>query len=90
MVKNEAVLKNKSAANRLYVFENTTGTAISQRRAQDKSYELMLEGFGRSLSHCSSSPRAMAFGSDGMIYVSNVGFDPPPNGLGQILRITQP
>ena len=32
----------------------------------------------------------MTFGPDGAIYVSNVGFGPPPNGLGQILRITVP
>ena len=35
-------------------------------------------------------PTAMTFGPDGAIYVSNVGFGPPPNGLGQILRITVP
>jgi hypothetical protein len=36
-------------------------------------------------------PTAMTFGPDGAIYVSNLGFGPPPslpNGPGQVLRIT--
>ena len=32
-------------------------------------------------------PTAMTFGPDGALYVSNVGFGPPPVGLGQVLRI---
>jgi hypothetical protein len=32
----------------------------------------------------------MTFGPDGALYVSNVGFGPPPNGLGQVLKITVP
>jgi hypothetical protein len=35
-------------------------------------------------------PTAMTFGPDGALYVSNVGFGPPPVGMGQILRITLP
>jgi hypothetical protein len=35
-------------------------------------------------------PTAMTLGPDGALYVSNVGFGPPPVGLGQILRITVP
>lgn len=35
-------------------------------------------------------PTAMTFGPDGALYVSNVGFGPPPMGLGQIVRITVP
>jgi hypothetical protein len=35
-------------------------------------------------------PTAMTFGPDGALYVSNVGFGPPPNGLGQVLKITVP
>jgi hypothetical protein len=32
-------------------------------------------------------PTAMTFGPDGALYVSNVGFGPPPIGLGEVLRI---
>jgi hypothetical protein len=32
-------------------------------------------------------PTAMTFGPDGNLYVSNVGFGPPPVGLGEILKI---
>jgi hypothetical protein len=35
-------------------------------------------------------PSAMTFGPDGALYVSNVGFGPPPIGLGEILRIVLP
>ena len=32
-------------------------------------------------------PTGMTFGPDGALYISNVGFGPPPVGLGQILRV---
>lgn len=35
-------------------------------------------------------PTAMTFGPDGALYVSNVGFGAPPDGEGQILKITVP
>jgi hypothetical protein len=35
-------------------------------------------------------PTGMTLGPDGALYVSNVGFGPPPIGLGQILRIEVP
>jgi hypothetical protein len=35
-------------------------------------------------------PTGMTLGPDGALYVSNVGFGPPPVGLGEVLRITVP
>ena len=35
-------------------------------------------------------PTAMTFGPDGALYVSNFGFGAPPDGEGQVLRITVP
>src|SRR5262245_17518593 len=35
-------------------------------------------------------PTGLTLGPDGALYVSNVGFGPPPVGLGEILRITVP
>jgi sugar lactone lactonase YvrE len=35
-------------------------------------------------------PTGMTLGPDGALYVSNVGFGPPPDGEGQVLRITLP
>jgi hypothetical protein len=35
-------------------------------------------------------PTGMTFGPDGALYISNVGFGPPPVGMGQILRVQVP
>ncbi len=35
-------------------------------------------------------PTGMTFGPEGDLYISNVGFGPPPIGLGQILRVHLP
>ncbi len=32
-------------------------------------------------------PTGMTFGPDGNLYVSNVGFGPPPVGLGEVLKV---
>ncbi len=37
-----------------------------------------------------SFPTGTTFGPDGALYVSNVGFGPSPNGLGEVLKITNP
>ena len=72
----------------LYILENTTGnpfptagTGEVLRVAKDGLEEIAT---GLSL------PTAMTFGPDGVLYVSNVGFGPPPVGLGQIVKITVP
>jgi sugar lactone lactonase YvrE len=35
-------------------------------------------------------PTAMTWGPDGNLYVSNVGFGPPPIGLGQVVKVVVP
>jgi hypothetical protein len=79
-------------SDRMYVLENTTG----------KGNNFPTPGTGKVIRIDPSSgnrtliasglflPTAMTFGPDGALYVSNVGFGPPPNGLGQVLKITVP
>jgi hypothetical protein len=71
---------------RMYVLENTTvpgfptpDTGRVVRVDHSGALEIIASGL--------SLPTAMTFGPDGNLYVSNVGFGPPPIGLGQILRI---
>lgn len=78
---------------RLYVLENTTGnpgptpnTAKILRVDGKNNYTVIADGANSAL----SLPTAMTFGPDGNLYVSNMGFGPPPIGLGQILKITVP
>jgi len=72
----------------LYALENTTGNPfptpstgkvvrVTRNGLEDIATGLFL-------------PTGMTFGPDGALYVSNVGFGPPPTGLGQIVRITVP
>jgi len=73
---------------RMYVLENTTGNAFPTPftgkvlRVTDDGVEEIATGL--------FLPTAMTFGPDGALYVSNVGFGPPPIGLGEIVRITVP
>ena len=74
---------------RMYVLENTTGNPFptpftGQVVRVERSGGRTVIAAGLFL------PTAMTFGPDGALYVSNVGFGPPPNGLGQILRISVP
>jgi hypothetical protein len=72
----------------LYILENTTGNPFPTPftgkvlRVTDDGLEEVATGL--------FLPTAMTFGPDGALYVSNVGFGPPPVGLGQIVRITVP
>jgi hypothetical protein len=80
------------AHNRLYVLETSysptdpgpepfTGRLI--RIQPNGAQEVLID----STSGLLFFPTGMTFGPDGALYVSNVGFGPPPVGLGQILRI---
>ncbi len=78
---------------RLYVLENTTGnpfptpgTARILRINGKNNYTVIADGATSAL----SLPTAMTFGPDGNLYVSNLGFGPPPVGVGQVLKITLP
>src|SRR4030095_2464943 len=75
------------SADRLYVLQNTTGNQFPTPGTRkviriDSSGDRYLIASGLFL------PTAMTFGPDGALYVSNVGFGPPPNGIGHVLRIT--
>jgi len=72
---------------RMYVLENTTDNPAPTPGAGkvlrvDPSGKVTLIASGLFL------PTGMTFGPDGNLYVSNVGFGPPPIGLGQIVKIT--
>ena len=73
---------------RLYVLENTTGagnlfptpmTGDIIRFDHDGSRHAIVTGL--------FLPTAMIMGPDGNLYISNVGFGPPPGGLGQVLKV---
>lgn len=72
----------------MYILENTTDNPFPTPftgkvlRVTDSGLEEIATGL--------FLPTAMTFGPDGALYVSNVGFGPPPMGLGQIVRITVP
>ena len=72
----------------MYVLENTTvpgfPTPFTGKvlRVTDDGVEEIATGL--------FLPTAMTFGPDGALYVSNVGFGPPPIGMGEIVRITVP
>jgi hypothetical protein len=72
----------------MYILENTTGNPFPTPgtgkvlRVTDSGLQEIATGL--------FLPTAMTFGPDGALYVSNVGFGPPPIGLGQIVRITVP
>jgi hypothetical protein len=74
---------------RLYVLENTTGnqfptpgTGRILRIDGKRNYKLIAKGL--------SLPTAMTFGPDGNLYVSNIGFGPPPVGAGQVVKVVVP
>jgi hypothetical protein len=72
----------------LYILENTTGN-LSPTPFTGKVLRVTDDGF-EEIATGLFLPTAMTFGPDGALYVSNVGFGPPPVGLGQVVRITVP
>lgn len=74
---------------RLYVLENTTGNPFP---TPGTGKVVRIDG-RRAVTEIASGltlPTAMTFGPDGNLYVSTVGFGPPPVGLGEIVKITLP
>ena len=74
---------------RLYVLENTTG---NQMPTPGTGKVVRIDGNDQVTEIATGLflPTAMTFGPDGNLYVSNVGFGPPPVGLGQVVKITLP
>jgi hypothetical protein len=76
---------------RLYVLENTTGQG-NQFPTPGTGKVIRIDRSGNRALIASGLflPTGMTFGPDGALYVSNIGFGPPPNGIGQVLKITVP
>jgi hypothetical protein len=77
---------NKS---RLYVLENTTGNP-SPTPGTGKILRVNGKNNYTEIATGLSLPTAMTFGPDGNLYVSNLGFGPPPVGAGQVLKVIVP
>jgi sugar lactone lactonase YvrE len=80
---------------RMYVLENTTNPTgntgpLFPTPCTGKVVRIDPSGKKTVIASGLFLPTAMTFGPDGALYVSNVGFGPPPVGLGQILKITVP
>jgi glucose/arabinose dehydrogenase len=75
----------------LYVLEMTTvaGLPGATWAGQGQVVRLTAAGTAETVASGLTLPTAMAFGPDGALYVSNLGFGTPP-GAGQIVRITLP
>jgi hypothetical protein len=74
---------------RLYVLENTT-TAGNPTPGEGDIVRVNANGTRTVIIDGLALPTAMTFGPDGALYVSNLGFGPPPslpNGPGQVLKI---
>jgi sugar lactone lactonase YvrE len=76
---------------RLYALENTTGPGNTfPTPGTGKVVRIDGKNHYTDIATGLFLPTAMTFGPDGNLYVSNVGFGPPPVGLGQILKIAVP
>jgi hypothetical protein len=74
---------------RLYALENTTGNPFP---TPGTGKVVRIDGKNKTTDIATGLflPTGMTFGPDGNIYVSNIGFGPPPVGLGQVVKITLP
>jgi hypothetical protein len=74
---------------RMYVLETTT---VAGNPAPFTGKVIRVDPGGHQTEIASGLffPTGMTLGPDGALYVSNVGFGPPPVGLGKVLRITVP
>jgi hypothetical protein len=79
----------RDAKGRLYVLENTTNNSFPTKNT-GKIVRVDGKNQYTDIATGLFLPTGMTFGPDGNLYVSNVGFGPPPMGLGQILKITVP
>jgi hypothetical protein len=79
----------KDRKGRVYVLENTTNNSFP---TPNTGKIVRIDGKNKYTDIATGLflPTGMTFGPDGNLYVSNVGFGPPPVGLGQILKITVP
>jgi hypothetical protein len=71
------------------VLENTTGNQFPTP-GTGKILRLDYKNKFREIATGLSLPTAMTFGPDGNLYVSNLGFGPPPVGAGQVLKVKVP
>ncbi len=75
--------------NRMYVLETSTA-AGEPTPFTGKVIRVDPSGHQTEIASGLFLPTGITLGPDGALYVSNVGFGPPPVGLGEILRITVP
>ena len=75
---------------RMYVLENSTCDNCNPTPNTGKIVRVDHSGRTEEIAYGLFLPTGMTFGPDGNLYVSNVGFGPPPVGLGQVVKITIP
>ena len=75
---------------RLYVLENSTCDNCFPTPGTGKIVRVEHSGTVVEIASGMAVPTAMTFGPDGNLYVSNVGFGPPPVGLGQVVKVVVP